>query len=161
MSYKSKRTIASTVTGTVLLAAYLAYALEKHSSGQDGLDSWAMTMLAFIVIAVVALIAIQILFHIVYVIGISVRDRGCNDDNVERTLSSEMVEDEMDKLIGLKSARIGYVCVGIGFITALAAMAFDASAILALNVMFVSFAAGSLIEGGSSIYFYSRGVRNG
>jgi hypothetical protein len=161
MSYKSKRTITNVVTGIVLLAAYIIYALEKNSSGQDGLDSWATTMLIFLVIAVAAMVVIQVIFHIAYAVGIAAKEQGCDSEDIDRTISSEMIEDEMDKLIGLKSARIGYICVGIGFIAALVTMSFGASEILALNILFVSFAVGSIIEGGSSVYLYSRGVRNG
>jgi hypothetical protein len=150
--------------GLLLFAAYTVYALGKNSPGPEGpesLQSWALVMLVFIGIAVAASIVIQILFHIAFSIGIAVKERESDDKKVERIIESSMVEDEMDKLINLKSGHIGYICAGIGFAAALAALAFGASAVFALHILFGSFAGGSLVEGGVNIYLYERGVSNG
>ena len=72
-----------------------------------------------------------------------------------------MVEDEMDKLIGLKAMRISFAVVGIGFIAALVSLVLNYSPAVMLNIMFVSFGIGSMVEGITQLYFYRRGVRNG
>ncbi len=161
MTYQSKRAIASMATGILLLATYVVYALEKHSSGPDSLRSWAIAMLAFIGIAVITQIIVQILFHIAFSVGIAVKERECDEKKIDRIISSSMVEDEMEKLISVKSARIGYICAGVGFVAALAALAFGASDVFALHFLFGAFAAGAITEGGVSIYYHERGVRNG
>jgi hypothetical protein len=164
MSYKSKRTITSMAAGLLLFAAYTVYGLGKNLPGPESpesLKSWALGMLIFIGIGVAASIVIQILFHLVFSIGIAVKEGEGNDKKVERIIESSMVEDEMDKLINLKSGHIGYICAGIGLAVALAALAFGASAVLALHILLGSFAGGSLMEGGMSIYLYERGVSNG
>jgi hypothetical protein len=147
--------------GGALAAAYAVYALGSHAPAPEDVKSWAAVMLIFIGVGAVALIVIQILFHIAFAIGVAVKERESGDENIERRISSSMFEDEREKLIGLKSARIGYSCAGAGFAAALAALAFGMSVLPALHILFGAFAAGSLIEGGASVYLYERGVRNG
>ncbi|MDR3207331.1 MAG: hypothetical protein LBT60_03265 [Oscillospiraceae bacterium] len=161
MTYKSQRTVVSMAAGVLSFAAYVAYALGKNArEPESGLASWAVLMLIFIGVAVVAQIAVQIVFHLARSIGIAVREGG-DDKQVERIIKAAMVEDEMEKLIGLKSAHIGYICAGTGFVAALAVLALGASGVSALHVLLGSFAAGSMIEGGVSVRLYERGVRNG
>lgn len=161
MSYKSKRTIASMVAGVLLLAAYAMYAVRKSSLEPVTLKAWAVTMLVFIGSGIVALILMQIVFHIVYSIGIAVKSQECDEKNVERVLSCSMAEDEMDKLISLKSAHACSVCIGVGFVAALVGLALDASAVMALHMLFGAFSVGSLLEGGICVYLYEKGVQHG
>jgi hypothetical protein len=161
MSYSSKRTIVSMVAGLILIAAYIIYALGANAPAPENLKAWAIAMLVFIGISVAAMIMIQILFHIALAIGIAVKERQCEDKEVERIISSTMVEDERDKLINLKSSHIGYICAGIGFVAALVTLAVGMTSVAALHILFGVFAAGSIIEGIASVYYYEKGVRNG
>jgi hypothetical protein len=163
MSYNSKRTIASMVAGVLLVTAYIIYALGEHSPAPSDLKSWAIAMLVFIGISVVAVIVIQIVFHIASAVGIAIKEKyqEHSDEDVERNLSSLMVEDERDKLISLKSSHIGYIFAGIGFVAALAGLAFGVSGIVALHILFGAFAIGSIAEGIATVCFYEKGVRNG
>ena len=161
MSYKSKRLITSIAAGIILTVAYTVYALGKYSAGAGTLGSWAVAILIFIGIGAAAMIVIQILFNIGYSIGVAVKEQHCEDKEVERIISSSMVEDEMDRLISLKSARAGSVCASAGFIAALASLALGVSPLFALHIICGGFAVSSFIEGGVGIYLYERGVRNG
>jgi hypothetical protein len=161
MSYSSKRTIASIIAGLILIAAYAIYALGTAAPASEDLKGWAIAMLGFIGISVAVAVVIQILFHIALAIGIAVKERQCEDKEVERIISSTVVEDERDKFISLKSSRIGYICAGIGFVIALVALAFGIASVVALHILFGIFAAGSIIEGIVSVYYYEKGVRNG
>ena len=168
MSYQEKKTIVSILTGILLLAAYCIYAFSKVQSGMfapDYMKFWATAILIFIGIGVVASIVIQIVFHILLSIAIAVKEQvqngKCDDKEIEKTLELEMVEDEMDKLIGLKSMRIGFAIAGIGFIAALVSLVLNYSPAVMLNIIFVSFSIGSMIEGITQLYFYRRGVKNG
>jgi hypothetical protein len=49
----------------------------------------------------------------------------------------------------------------MGFIAALLSLAFGMPAVFALHILFGTFAAGSIIEGFVSIYYYEKGVHNG
>lgn len=164
MTHKSKSIITSMVTSVLIFVAYVIYAIDKDRQGPEEsltLKSWALTMLVFVGISIIALIVVQIIFRIALAVGIAAKHAGDDSVQVERILSSSMVEDEMDKIVALKSARVGYICAGIGFLGALVALALGGSAVLALHIMLGSFALGSLAEGAVSIYGYERGVSNG
>jgi hypothetical protein len=168
MSYQEKRTIVSIIIGVFILGAYCTYVYGKYQSGAiatDDLKFWAGTMLMFIGIGIAAGIVIQIIFHILLSIAIAVKEQvqngKCDDMEIEKTLELEMVEDEMDKLIGLKSMRIGFAIAGIGFIAALVSLILNYPPAVMLNIIFVSFSAGSLLEGFTQLYFYRKGVTNG
>lgn len=167
MSYHEKKTIVSILSGILLLTAYCIFTFNKVQSGMvdpDDIKYWATIILIFIGIGVVATIVIQIVFHILLSIAIAIKEQvqngKCNDKEIEKTIKLEMVEDEMDKLIGLKSMRIGFVIAGIGFITALVSLVFNYSPMVMLNIIFISFSIGSMIEGITQLYYYRRGIKN-
>ena len=168
MSYQEKKTIVSLVAGLLILAAYCIYVFNKIKSGTtapDDLKFWATAMLIFIGIGVVVLIVILIVFHILLSITMAVKEEMLNgeydDKKIEKALELDMVEDEMDKLIGLKAMRISFIVIGIGFIAALISLVLNYSSAVMLNIMFFSFGIGSMMEGVTQLYFYRRGVRNG
>jgi hypothetical protein len=167
MSYQEKRTIVSVLTGIAVLTAYCIYAFGHAPTinvAPADLKYWARTMLIFIGIGVGASIVIQIVFHILLSIGLAVKktiENGTVDDKViEQEIGSEIVEDEMDKLIELKSTRVGFAIAGVGFVAALLALILNYSPAVMLNVMFISFCAGSILEGFAQMYYYRRGIRH-
>jgi hypothetical protein len=140
MSYQEKRTITSIITGAAVLAAYCIYAFGRYQSGAvaaGDLKFWAITMLVF---------------------SISWSSQYCDDQEIEKNIKMEMVEDEMDKLIELKSMRVGFVFAGIGFVAALLSLVLDHSPVVMLNIMFISFSGGSLFEGFTQLYYYRKGI---
>ena len=155
MTFKSKRTITSIITGLILATAYCFYALSQNAPAAEDISAWATTILIFIGIAVAANITIMIFFHIAYSIGVTAKEH----DNAERIIAAETAEDEMDKLVELKSSRAGYICAGIGIMAALVWLAFlDTSVVVALHLLLAGSFAGSMIEGIISIRLYERGV---
>jgi hypothetical protein len=167
MSYQSKKTITSMVGGALVLAAYCLYAFGRYSSGaiaEGNLKFWAGTMLVFIGIGIVGLIVLQIAFHIALSIGVAVKERACDDKEIDKrieaTLEATVIEDEMDKLIELKSSQIGFGVTSVGFVGALLLLVLGRSTAVMLNVIYLSFLVGSLIEGAASLYFYGKGVGN-
>lgn len=118
-------------------------------------------MLVHIGIGVILTIILHILFHIFLSVGIAIHERDKGDKAIEKSIENEMVEDEMTKLIDLKSLQVGYGIAGVGFVTGLIYLAIGDSAILAINIMFLAFFFGSLVEGLVTIYFNFRGVHNG
>jgi len=168
MSYQEKRTVVSMVTGALVLAAYFVYSFNRINTGvaaADDLKFWAGAILLFIGIGVVASILIQIVFHILLSIGIAVQNKiqneDCDEQEIEKTINAEMVEDEMDKLIELKSMRIGFVFAGVGFVAGLVSLVLDSSPVVMLNILFGSFWIGSLFEGFTQLYFYRKGIVHG
>ena len=168
MSYQEKKTIVSILTGILILAAYCIYAFNRVQPDMvapDDMKFWATTILKFIGIGIAGTIVIQIVFHILLSIALAIKKQvssgQCDDKEIEKTIELEMVEDEMDKLIGLKSMRIGFAIAGIGFIAALVSLVLNFSAAVMLNIIFISFSIGMIIEGFTQLYFYRRGVKNG
>lgn len=163
MPYQSKKTITSMVGGALVLAEYCIYAFGRYSSGaiaEGNLKFWAGTMLVFIGIGIVVTIILQIVFHIALSIGIAVKDRACDEKEIHKRVEAAVIEDEMDKLIELKSSQIGFVLAGVGFVGALILLVLGYSTVVMLNVMYLSFLVGSLMEGAASLYFYGKGVNN-
>ncbi|MBN2436564.1 MAG: hypothetical protein JXK07_14995 [Spirochaetes bacterium] len=163
MAYKEKKTITTIVTGIAVLTAYCCYSFGSTIAASDTdaiLKQQAVTMLKFIGIGIVAMIVIQILFHILYSISLAVASQiktgNCNDKEIEKMIELEVIEDERDKIIELKSLRIGFVFAGIGFVSALVWLVMDGSPIYLLNIIFIAFGLGSILEGFTRLYYYSR-----
>jgi len=164
MSYQEKKIITSIVSGFILMGAYVMHALGRYRAGTapaDDLALWAGMMLRYIGIGIIVTIILQIVFHILLSVGIAVRekmrDETCEDKVIETTIKQEMVEDERDKLIELKSLRVGFILAGIGFIAALLCLVLGYPPVLMLHILFFSFFTGSIFEGFSQLYFYRRG----
>ena len=145
------------------MAAYCIYALGKFKRvtvAQGDLKFWASTILIFIGIGIVAMIVIQIIFHILLSIAMAVKDQvqngKCDDKEIEKTIEVEMVEDEMDKLIELKSMRIGFIFVGVGFVLASVSLVLDYSPAVMLNICLFLSASVAMIEGFTQLYYYRR-----
>jgi hypothetical protein len=165
MSYQEKRTITSIISGILILAAYCLYAFNPSRLAAlppGDLKPWAGAMLIFIAVGIGATIVIQIVFHILLSIALAVQtkieNQQSDEKDIERTIHREMIEDERDKLIDLKAMRIGFAVAGVGFIAALLSLVFNYSLIVMLNIMYLSFSIGSLLEGGGQLYYYRRGL---
>lgn len=164
MSYQEKKTLASIVSGILVLAAYCLYAfnpIRMASITEGGLKQWAVTMLVFIGIGIAFTIIIQIVFHILFSVSVAVQEKINNndtdDESIERNIKLEMVEDERDRLIELKSNRFGYAVAGIGFIAALVSLVLNYAPAVMLNIFYISISIGSLIEGFAQLFYYRRG----
>ena len=158
MSYQEKKTILSIVAGVLLMAAYCIYVFGGAADFND-LRFFAVTMLIFIGIGVAAMIVIQIVFHIALSVAIAIKNRTHNDKEIEKAVEATVVEDEMDRLIELKSGRIGFALTGAGFIAGLVTLALNCAPAVMLNILFLSAGAGSLAGGALSIYYYRAGIR--
>lgn len=165
MSYQEKRTIVSIVTGVFILTAYCIYVYIKLKSGTvetGDVRFWAGCILTFIGIGIIANIIMMILFHILLSVLIAIKktvhEEECNGKAIEKMVDSEMIEDEMDRLIGLKSMRISFAIAGVGFLIGLLSLILNYSVVVMLNILFLSFSVGSLFEGFSQLYYYRKGI---
>lgn len=168
MSYPEKRSIVSILAGISVLIAYCIYVSSRVSAGEatpDNLKFWAGAMLLFVIIGIAVSIVIQIVFHILLSISIAVQEQSkgimSDDKRLEKKIAAEMIEDEMDKLVELKSLRVGFCIAGVGFLAALIFAYLGFTVDVMMNILFISFSAGSIIEGFSQIFFYRRGVSRG
>jgi len=68
MTFKSKRTMTALIAGIILIIAYVVYATGKSAPLPDNLKAWALAMLIFIGIGIVALasgVSFWLALHIV------------------------------------------------------------------------------------------------
>ncbi len=171
MYYKEKRTIASLISGIILLTAYCIYCISNYlEEGTDLLSDmkfWATAILIFIGSGILLTIIVQIVFHIILSISNEVAKeiskKACmeGENNTYEELEITDVEDEMDKLISLKAMRNSSAVVGIGFVASLFTLLLNMPPAIMMNILFASFSIGSLLEGFSQLYFYRKGVYNG
>ncbi|HOV14936.1 MAG TPA: hypothetical protein PK771_11670 [Spirochaetota bacterium] len=159
MSNQEKRVFIGILNGVFILGSYFVYVLflKKVDSGENILKFYAITMLVFIVAGII----IQILSLIFFSIFISIKNAINNKDCGTISKEYEIVEDEMDKLIELKSLGIGYAFVGIGFVISLITLILNFEPYVMLNIVFISFSLGAISEGITRLYFYKRGIKNG
>ncbi len=165
MSYQIAKTVANILSGIAILVVYLFYVSSSYQANllsMNELKSWAQIMLIFIGLGIAMAIVVQIIFHILFSIGLAVKQSinngNCNDQEIEKTIQMEMVEDEMGKLIELKSMRVSYITVGIGFVASLFYLVFDYPVVVTLNILFVSFFIGGILDSFTQLYYYTRGV---
>jgi hypothetical protein len=160
MSYQEKRTLTSITSGAILLAAYCLYAFNPAHTPAD-LKHWAITMLIFIGIGIAVTIVIQIVFHILFAISVAIQEKiqnnECDEKEIDKSIKTEMIEDERDKLIEMKSNQIGFGVSGFGFILALVALVLNFSPVVMLNILFITFCLGSICEGVYQFILYRRG----
>lgn len=159
MTYQTKKTIVSLLASIAILISYCISVYNDISKGltlENDATFWAKKMLIFIAIGVAINMISFIVFHILLSVNLSVKD----SKEINRKLELEMVEDEMDKLIELKSLRVGYIIASTGFILGLILLAFNTSIAIVLNILFLSFFIGAIAEGISNLFFYFRGIRN-
>lgn len=160
MPYQLKKTLVNLVSSLIILVLYLTNILPQIST-QSNPRYWAITMLVHIGIGVVITIILHIVFHIYLSVSIAIQEKDKGEKAIEKSINLEMLEDEMTKLIDLKSLQAGYIITGIGFVYGLINLALGYSIIITLNIVFLSFLVGSIGEGLVNIYFNLKGVRNG
>ncbi len=165
MSYQEKRSVVSILSGVILLVVYILNVLGRYRQGtlpEADLKAWATTILIFIGIAIAAFIIIQIVFHIMLSVSIAVskavKDGVTDNEELEKSIQANMIEDEMDKIISLKASKISTIVYGVGFLVGLIALIMNYSAVILLNSIFISFCLGMVIEGFAQIYYYNRGL---
>lgn len=147
MSYQERKNIVNILSTLLISGIYFWYVFQSHPeagmSTGELLKFWAITILVLIPVTIVAKVVILIVFSIA---------------NTIATREMEDKLDERDKLIELKSTRIGQGMFTAAFFLAMAALAMDMSA----NAMFTILICGGIVSEISGnlaqLYFYRRGI---
>lgn len=164
MSYQEKKIVTTLATGAAVLAAYCLYAFGQSGPGAtapEDLKAWAVAMLAFVGVSVVAGIVIQVVFHILLSVSIAAKEASSGRNEFERAISAEIVDDERDKSIDVKFSRISLACCCAGFVAGLAALALGYSPVVMINLMYIVFSAGCIVESAAKLRYYRRSADNG
>ena len=148
MSYQEKQNIVNIFTGLLVTVIYALLVYQRHQQGQfdltEDFHTWGVVFLIFIGISVVVRIIIQIIFHIINAIA-------TREEKVP-------VEDERDQLIKLKATRNSYYAFTSGFVVSVIGLALG----MPVHWIFIAFVVSGLIaeilDNGSQIYYYRKGV---
>lgn len=149
MSYQERKALVNILGGLLVTGFYVLYVLQKAQAGNidlaQDLAFWGRTLLIVIGVGVVFMIAIQVLFHLV-------------NTMVTKREEDPTFEDELDKLIELKAARIAHVMVGIGFVLSLVTLVMKMPPAVMVNLIYVSAMLGEMVSEAAKIHFYRRGI---
>ncbi len=161
MSYTEKRTLAQMAITSLVFGAYCLVAFNRLSL-ESSLRQWAVMMLIFIGVMVLASIVLQVVFHIFLSVGVAareaIRDHNVDEETIGEAVKGEFIEDERDKLISLKSRQASCITSGVGFFFGLISLLFDAPPALMLNIIFSAAFLGSVTEGITHLVLTRKGV---
>ena len=153
MIFQERRSLTNIAMTIILTTIYTLVIYSKYTNGDFDTSNmmrfWALIILIFIPISVVARIILMIIFRIFAEIGDEVRGKKEDDRDIV---------DERDKLIELKSTRVSSVIFVFGFIFALAGQLFN----LGISGFFIILLVGGVLSdigsNISEIIYYRRGV---
>ena len=125
---------------TVLLRKFAA----GEFAGADGLQAWAQVVLWLIVIGIAVAIAMTILFNIAYAV-------------ITGDKKPDFLSDERDTLIGFRGIQATLIVITSGIVGAFIALAWGASILMVLNIIFAACALGSFASEVTKLVLYRRG----
>ncbi len=148
MSYREKENIINIFSGLVITGIFAWIVYQRHLSGQinltDDFQTWGKLFLIYVVVTIVARIIIYIVFSIINAIV-------TREEKIP-------AEDERDKLIKLKAIRNSHYSFVIGFMGAIILLAIGFPNYSIFIVFVISGVISEIIDNGSQIYFYRKGV---
>jgi hypothetical protein len=148
MSYQEKQNIVNIFSALLVTIIYALMVLHRQEQGQFDLKEdfhiWGIVFLIFIGISVVVRVIIQIIFHIINAIA-------TREEKIP-------AEDERDRLIKLKAIRNSYYAFTSGFVISVLGLAVGMP-VYGIFIAFVGFGLiAEIIDNGSQIYYYRKGV---
>ncbi|MDR2514779.1 MAG: hypothetical protein LBD02_06175 [Christensenellaceae bacterium] len=158
MSDLGKRTLTSLLVGLGSITAYALWALRGSAPAGDDLRAWALAMLLWLGGSIALQILAQIAFHIALAVVFTAK---MGEEEGKRLLSSAMTEDERERLLSWKAARVGQGLAGLGLVAALALLGLGAPPAAALHALLGGFALDALAEGVLILLYAERGASYG
>jgi hypothetical protein len=150
MSNRRIETSVSLVSTLVILAYYLVNIYQMVQGG--GLNSaevfrlWAVVIIASIVLNIAGIIITIIVAQIIHAIKTQKEDE------------IHLIEDERDKLIGLKGTRVSYIAFSIGVFLSMLAFALGQPALVMFSLIVFFSLLAEILGDVSQFFYYSRGV---
>ena len=150
MSYQEKNITVSLVSFLLIVGYYLVNVVEMLQQGglvPNRLYSlWAVVIIAGILINIIGSILTNILLAILH----AIRTGGKEEER--------FIEDERDKLIGLKGVRVSYVTFSIGVLIAMLSFVFGQPALVMFGAIIFFSIVAEIAGDISQIFLYHRGV---
>lgn len=148
MGYREKESLVNIFSGIAITLVYAWIVYQKHLAGEfdltQDLNIWGKVFLFFIIISVVVRVVLYIIFHIINAIA-------TREEDVP-------IEDERDKLIKLKATRNSHYVFSGGFVLAIVGLSLGMAVYLIFVVFIVSALLSEVVENGSQIYYYRKGI---
>ncbi len=151
MYRRENRILFSLITTVIILGIYALYIYNNYIDSNpeilNDLKFWGKTFIILVPIMIVA----QIILHIIFAI-------------INKIITNEDMptsEDEMDKLIELKSLRISRWVQSLIFFLAMGAITIGMHIWVMFVLLISSCFISSIVESIAQIYFYKRGIKHG
>jgi hypothetical protein len=150
MSNRNNEITVSLVSTLAVLAYYLVNIYQMLQSG--GLNSaevfrlWAVVIIATIILNVAGNIITNIVINIVHAI------------KTQKEEEVRLIEDERDKLIGLKGDRVSYIVFSIGVFLSMLTFALGQPPLVMFSLIVLSSLMAEIFGDVSQFFFYSRGA---
>ena len=153
MSYQESRSLTNIISTILITGIYSLVVYQRYLNGvadtTDVFRFWALTILIFIPISIVARIIIMIIFSI---INAAIQTaKGEEADELEIT-------DERDKLIELKATKISLIVFSIGFILALVTQITSMSHHMFFIVLIIFGVISEIVSETMTIIYYRKGI---
>jgi len=148
VTYQEKKSIVSLISVVLIFVPYCLYMYPRHPGG--GLESaetlryWGSFVLILVLVSIVANIVIHIIFSIVF--------------RMTTNEKEPAFQDELDKLIDLKSMRNSFFVFMVGFILAMAALTVELPPETMFIVLIASGFLSEVVGSVTKLYHYRRGV---
>ena len=149
MSYQEKSIAVSLVSHLLIVVYYLVNLFEMQQTG--GLVStkvfslWAIVIVSTIIVNIIGNILTNILLSIVHAIK-------TRSEHVEK-----FIEDERDKLIGLKGSKVSYIAFSLGVLASMLTFAFGQPPLVMFCLLILSSIVAQIIGDLSQLYLYRKG----
>ena len=149
MSYQEKNITVSLVSTLLILGYYLVNVFQMYQDGGLIADRvfrlWAIVIVAGIIVNIVSSILTNIALSIVHAIKTKTEEE------------ERFIEDERDKLIGLKGTRVSYITFSIGVLLAMLTFVFGQPALVMFSLIIFFSLVAEIVGDISQIYRYRRG----
>jgi hypothetical protein len=149
MSYQEKSIAVSLFSHLLIVVYYLVNLFQMQQA--DGLVStkvfslWAIVIVSTIIVNIIGNILTNILLSIVHAIK-------ARTEQVEK-----FIEDERDKLIGLKGSKVSYITFSIGVLIAMLSFAFGQQPLVMFSLLILSSILAEIIGDISQLHLYRKG----
>jgi hypothetical protein len=148
MSYQEKQSILSLVNTILVLGFYSMYVYTRYISGNPGIIHDMQFLGKAFLILIPFTIVVQVVMHILFVIANKILT---NEDPPKR-------EDEMDKMIELKSIRVSHWVFIVGFFLSMGSQALSMPPYVMFLALIISGFVAGMLSDLAKLWYYRKGV---
>ncbi|HJS20521.1 MAG TPA: hypothetical protein VJ785_17365 [Anaerolineales bacterium] len=149
MSYQEKNVTVSLVSYLLILGYFVVNWLQMYREGSLNSSEVFRLWITVIIVTILVNITASILTNIVLSILYAIRTGGKEEER--------FIEDERDKLIGLKGTQASYLAFSIGVFLSMLTFVFGQPPLLMFSLIVLSGILAEIIGDLSQIYRYRRG----